>query len=327
MPTALVPIEKLQIGMETVPGTRVAATKVIATEDGGDYTHDITREETGEITGVFVARDDVALVEVAEITVNHVLDFEQVLLPLLSGIKSVTPTGDGPYVWEFEPALSTLETLKSATFEVSYTDGTTRHVEEEFGFGVCRSFEVGLAFNQLATLQAEYFGQAPAASTFTPSLAVPARELLASNKFAVYINDAWADLGDTQISGLVRSASLSVTTGVEPNYTLDGASNLDHTKIRRGMLSAELSLTMEVDAAFATELAKFKAGDLRFYRLAATGSDGRVIQFDVAGRYITSPDYTVDDTMRLADLTLAMRYDPTSAKALRIGVTNGLATF
>lgn len=330
MATALVPIEKLQIGMETTPGENVAATRVIATEGGGDYTHTIEREEVNEISGVFVARDDVALVEIAEISVSHVADFEQILLPLLTGIKEVTGTDTGtggPYLWEFEPDVSTVEDLASATFEISYTDGTTRHLEEEFGFGTCRSFELALAFNSLATLTAEYFGQAPASSTITPALAVEDRELLASNKFAVYIDDTWAGLGTTQISGLIRSATLSVTTGAEPNYTLDGSSSLTHSKIRRGMLSAELSMTMEVDAAFATELAKFKAGDLRFYRLEATGADGRVLEIDVAGRYITSPDYSVDDTMRLADLTLAMRYDPIAAKALRVGVTNLLEVF
>lgn len=331
MATALVPLEKLQVGMEATAGTAVAATRVIASEGGGDYTHEINREEVPEISGVFVARNDVATMEISELSVQHTLDFEQVLLPLLTGIKKVTGVetgvGTGVYVHTFEPDVSTLSDLGSATFEVSYTDGTTRHVQEEFAHGTCRSFEVGLNVNQLATLSADYFGRAPVANTFTPALAVPARELLSSNRFSVYIDDTWAALGTTKVSGLIRSAALSVTTGADPLYTIDGQTNLDHTVNRRGMLSAELSLSMYLDATFAGELAHFKAGDLRFFRLAATGANGRVIQFDVAGRYMTSPDYSADDTMRVADLTLAMRYDPVSAKAFRAVVTNNLATF
>jgi hypothetical protein len=328
MSTALVPFEKLQVGIETVAGTAVPATKVIATEDGGDYTHDITRTEVNEISGVFVARDDVDLVEIATLGVRHVLDFEQVLLPLLTGIESVAGVGTPLVVWTFEPSMAAPADLDTATFEVSYTDGTTRHVEEEFAFGQCRSFNVNLAFNELAMLEAEYFGRAPGASTFTTSLAVPARELIASNRFGVYIDDTWAGLGTTQVSGLVRSATLSMETGVAPNYTLDGQTNIDHTKIRRGRLSGTLALTMEVDAAFAAELAKFKSGALRFFMLKATGADGREISFGLSGRYVTSPDYSVDDTLRLAQIELAVRYDPTSAKAFQAIVkTPSLATF
>lgn len=326
MPTALIPLTKLQFGIESTPGTIVAADTVYIADNGGGFAPIIERNPLDtEVRGVLAIADDFDARGGSELTVESNLDFEQIMLPLDTGLASATPSGAGPYTRTYSPSLTAPNALKSATFEVTYTDGTTKHVEREFGYGHCRSFGIELAFNQPARLSAEFFGQADVASTVTPALAPLTREIARSNAFNVYINDTWLTLGDTEVTaGLVRSASLEVQTGVEPQYGIDSRTALDHEAIQRGMITGTLTLTMAVNSGFTAEMAKWRDGSLRFIRLYAAGSGSRELTIDMAGRY-TGLSFGEDGGLRTAEMTFDLRYDPTSAKMIEVLLVNNVA--
>ncbi|CAB4166849.1 hypothetical protein UFOVP1383_34 [uncultured Caudovirales phage] len=321
-------LEKLQYGIETTPGTLVAADAVMLAEQGGEFTEEIDRVSIDEPRGVLAMVEDSDQRKGSLLSYGGALDFEQVLMPLLCGVKSVSPVNaTGVYTWTVTPGMTAPDTLKAATWEVAYTDGSNKHVELEFGFGTVSKFTIEFAYNQPAKITVEVFGRTRQTSTFTTALAPVAREVIPSNAFGVYIDDAAASYGGTQKSGLIRSGKLEIVTGAAPDYSLNARSDLDMTQLVRGMITGSLSLNMAVDANFATELGKYRDSSLRFVRLKALGTSPRALTFDVSGRYTSPPKYGVDRGLRVAELAMDLRYDGTGGNLLSAVVVNSLSGF
>lgn len=323
-PTALVPLEKLQFGVETTPGTLVAADTIFLAEDGGAWTPEIERQEIDEQRGVLGMVEDVVVRKGSLLSTAGVLDFEQILLPLATGLAELSTAGVGPYTHTVEPSMTNPDTLKAATWEIAYRDGSNKRVEREFGYSQCRRFGIELAFNQPARLTAEYFGRADQTSTNTNSLSALSREVIASNLFNVYIDDSWASLGSNHVTNLVRSATLEIVTGVEPMPAVDSLTDLDYDTIQRGFIGGSLQLTCAVQADATAELAKWRSGDLRFVQLKALGSSSRSLKANLSGRY-SAVSFGRDGNLRTMTLTMPLRYDPTSGKIVGFEVINALA--
>lgn len=326
MAAGVVSLEKLQLGIETTAGTLVAADTVIPVENGGTFEPIIDRQHLDEAQGVRAMVQHLDVSKGSRITYRHSLDYENILFPLNCGLKSDTPTGTGPYVWTINPDPTVVEALNAATFEFRVFDGSTAHLQREVGFGTCESFTIDINANQPAMLEASFFGRKSQASTFTASQTAIAATKIPSNLFTVYIDDSWANLGNTQKSGLVRTARLQVNTGRAPDYTLDGRTDLDMTQLQSGEdISGTFTMSCEYTAAGDTEYDNWEAGesDIEFIRLNAT--DGaKILQIDMAVRY-TSVSFTEEDGLRMLNLTGDLVYDATSTEQINFVITNSVA--
>ena len=327
MAVAAYPLRKVQVGFESAPGTLVAATQQLV----GTFvlTEEIDRHFEENPRGVFVpvTAGGIDIRKGAILTGEQELTYEEILYPLQSGLLlDAVPTGIGPYVWQFLPDWATVNALKALTVEYVIDDGSTQHYEREFGFGICRSFGFDFAFGEIARMRTEYFGRATQSSTFTTSLTpLTGRSPVASNLLKVYVDDTWGGLGGTQVSTLVRSATLDIVTGRDPDYTLDGRSDLDMVGIRTGRATGTLSLVMEHTADAATEIGKWRAGSQRYIQLIVT--DGtKIIQIDFSGVYTSPPVFSQEDDIEIVTMELALEYDTTASEALDITVTNQIAT-
>ena len=161
MANAINNLEKLQYGIEGsgTPGTLVAADTLLLAEQGGEFTDEIERTPIEEPRGVLAMVEDVDVRKGSLLTTTASLDYEShILLALNCGIKLVTPAAGPPKVWTVLPSMTTPDPLNSATFEIAYSDGTTKHVEREFGYGTVRRFSIDFAFNQITKITVEYFG-------------------------------------------------------------------------------------------------------------------------------------------------------------------------
>ena len=243
-------------------------------------------------------------------------------------LKDPAPTAAGapPYAWEFLPNWATVNTLNAITFEYVIDDGSTQHYEREFAFGICRSFGFDFAFGEIARMRTEYFGRATQSGTFTAAKTpLIGRSPVSSNLLTVAIDDAWASLGNAAKSTLVRSATLDVVTGREPDYTLDGRTDQDMVGVRTGRATATLSLVMEHTADAATEIGKWRAGSSRYVQLSVT--DGtKIILIDFSGVYMSPPVFSQEDDIEVVTMELALELDATTSNALDITVTNNIAT-
>ncbi len=330
MATALYPLRLLQLGFEGTPGSIVAATQKLV--GAGFLMPEIEREQEDFPRGVRAVIDSsIDLRKGVVLTHEGNLTFEEILYPLLTGLDDdAAPVGSAPSVWTMAPSLAANATPKSVSAEFVVTDGGTKHYEREAAFLLTRSFEIGMAANAPATLAFEMFGRVEASSTVTGSLTpITGREVVPSNLFKIYIDDTWAGLGGTQKSGLVREGTLSVVTGLEPDYSLDGRADLDHTGFRSGELTGTFSFTMQHNTDAATEVGKWRDGSLRFVQLIAdnggAGATQKIISLRFAARYTAMPEFTQEDGIELLSAEMELRYDPTGAKAIEAIISNQLA--
>ena len=325
-PTGIVALEKAQFGIETTPGTLVAADTVLVCEGGGQYQPMIDRQWIQDNHGLLAPVAYLDVMKGAQFSFRHALDFEQILLPLLTGIQSGTPAGSDPYTWTFLPDPATVEDLKAATLEYSIFDGTTRHLQREAGFGTCSRFAITGGFNQPAMIEYDMFTRAPQTSTFTASQAALTRTLVPSNLFGLFIDTSWANLGTTQKEVILRSFRYEVNTGAAPNYTLDQRTDLDFTGLRRGMILGTVELVLEYGAAGDAEYDAWEAGTNRFISLeVAVGSKTLVLQAHI--ELTENPTFGEADGLRTVTLRGQMCYDATSTNFMNVEVVNALAAF
>lgn len=338
MPTSIVPLSKAQFGIEGTKGTAVAATRLLdanceAAEEQDFYRSDYPR-------GVRAMTGDVGVIVRKGMTFNFDSDLsaEQVLLPLLTGIASVTPTAgttpDTSQKWVFAPSLSSGDpSLKTATLEYVQGDGTTNHYFGKSAYAFTQSFKVDYAFNQVGKLSWVMAGRARQTGAPTASLTTyTGLEGLASNLTAVYLDSAWEDLGTTQLECVVRSASLEVTTGLEPDYTMNGRADLDYCAPKLSQFQTKLSLVMEMDASGAARIADYRANNALFIRLSSTGStitggsEVKTVQFDGAYRFTGEPKRSADGAQVIVTCDLEGYYDMTAGKTFEATVINALSS-
>lgn len=333
MATAIYPLRRAAIGLETDKGTLVAATKNLV--GNGVYIPEITREfETyprgirGNVTG-----GGFAIHKGSTFEFETNLDYEQVLYFLLTGlINDATPDGSGPYTWVFDPTITanSAVSMKTATLEYVIEDGATKHYERESGYGVTSGFVLDLAFNQPAKFTATMFARAEQTSNDTSGLTpISGRANIPSNLFAVYIDDAGGTIGSTAKSLMVRSLTLTVDTGHHPDFTLDGRTDLDFTQVNSQRINVQLQMVLEHAANAATEIGHWRSGNVRLVRIkadngAAAGAN-RQIQFDGAYKYVEPPQFSEENGIELVTMNMTSDYDSTLTKTFAAQVINGIS--
>jgi hypothetical protein len=244
----------------------------------------------------------------------------------------VTGVGAGDdKTWTFVPQLNTgIPTIDTATIEYLRSDGSTNHFYAEAGHAMTSSFGIEWAFNQPAMLSWDMFARTRQSGTPTGALVeYPSREILISNLLAVYLDPVWADLGTTQLTGVMRSTSFECETGFAPNYTMDARADADMTDYQVGILAATLSVTMELDAVSSARLAEYRTNSLVFIRLLQTGTlvdaEARSVQIDGCYRFTGPPSFSEDTQQGLVSFELEAVRDATTDSALEFEVVNGLA--
>lgn len=335
MATATRHFDIAQLGIETVKGTIVPATRQIpcswsVVEEQGFYRSDYPRSvrATRGGAGVIVSRGMTASFETE-------LSPQDILWPLLTGIKgAISPVGaGGDKTWTFSPELNTAAiTIDTASLECVRGDGTTNHYAREFGYGLTSRFGIAWAFNDIAKLTWDMFGRSSQTSIPTGSLTpYTNRQSLVSNLLKVYRDVNWAGLGGTQLTALVRSATLDVNTGLQPDYTLDGRSDLDMTGFKvAGPVAATLNLVLEFNSdGAARSFTDFRANTIEYIRLKNTGATigGGVytVQIDGAYRFTAPPAISTDGDVNLVTCSLEAVYDDTGTKILEFVAVNDLA--
>ena len=329
MATALKPLRLFQIGLESTPGTAVAATQKMI----GDYawTPELDKEFEEFPRGVFypVTGGGVQLRSGSLIQGSGNVTFEELVYMLANALEDPTVTGPGPYVYTFSRAAGTAPhgAIKTLTGEVVEDDGTTKHVEKEFAYGHTASLEISMATNSPTTFTWNIVGRKSADTTMTAALTpVTGRTVIPGNLWALYMDDTWAGLGGTQLLGFLRGFTWTLETGILPDYTGDGRTDLDLTQLMSSITSVRLAVTAELNAAAALELADFDADTIRFIRLLANKSANQQAQFDMAMKHVSPVSISDDEGIRVADFELELEYDPTGGQGIEAVITNDNAT-
>jgi hypothetical protein len=196
----------------------------------------------------------------------------------------VIPTVEaGPlYRWTFTRNPAADPTPHSFTIQRRFSDGMN-NIDQRVAYSMLNQLSISYAENEHLRMSAEGFGRKFESSAITPALTLPAYQIGVSALSTVYINDTWATLGNTQITGEVIGWELTIGTGFFPRATADGRADLDFTMHQMNgeevMLGLKLTLLMDT-ARYATELAAAAAGALRAVRVNVAGSGNRSLTID-----------------------------------------------
>ena len=326
-------LRKIQLGVETTPGTAVAATTIWRGPASGieDLRETVfAQEDVGVIGGV--DRTYVPKLGAQLSFGDTEATFEQLPYILLAGVDgSVSGVQDGAgsdYVWTFNFGTTSQKTPKTYTIEA----GDDQAVEEmEYSF--VTEFSLSGAADEALKVGATWLGRQVSTSTFTGSLSVPSVEEILFNKGKLYIDDSGGTIGSTQKSNTLISASLSITTGFQPVVAADG--ELYFSTVKQIAPEATLELTFEHDGTATAEKSAWRSQTTRLVRLifegSAVGTPGTTYSnltliVDLAGRWEKFAALADSDGNDVVTGTLRARYSSTDSLFGQVVVVNELSS-
>lgn len=346
MPSAIKSASQISIGVETTPGTSVARTRRLMTRSATFRVMEEDEEFLEHMHGV-LARQVLTPVRVrngVEFEVPLELDFENVLLALLAGVKGdVTPTTPGTgeaRLWTFEPLNTATIAPKTYTLEWVESDFTDNWAYLS-PYIFATAFEVTGGETGVPTLTLSMVGRKSASTTKT-TIAIPTLTFKGNLAWKLYLDTTWAGLGTTAKSGQVYGFRYRFSDFLRPEYYLDGRSDLDFAIHEFAPRVADLSVDMVVhpDAGklLPAEITAKDAGDKRFIRLEITGAafsapDGALSRYiRIDGAYRHAPDSMREhgrdrNGNMIVTMHLQSVYDATAARDVRFAVQNNLATY
>jgi hypothetical protein len=328
---ALGTFDQIQIGMESAKGTLVAATRRLIGKGGIKEIQERYYPSYPRGVNTTVGGDGEILMKGTGFTIEQDFTPHDILWPLLTGLKgAVTGVGAVEKVWDFTaPSLTTVPALDSATIECNYNDGATNHLYMEAGYCMAKSMKIDWATNQVAKLSHEWFGRARQTGTPTAALVPYAnRKILVSPAAKFYADTTYAGLGGTQLTGIVRSGSLTTNFFPDADFTLDGRADRDFVTHKMMPLTQTLDLVLEMDSVGAAEYSNWRGATRRFIRIDTDGPTigGSVYRVRAEGSYrILAVETPEDGNTKLVGLKCEAVYDETAAKALGFQITNDLA--
>jgi len=255
-----------QIGREGTAGTAVPATVVFRgpVEDISDDSPVIFPEEqTGTLYPLERSYQPFQAASVKQPVQEAT--WEQFPHILEAGIDAETPTQDGAgtgYIRVYE--------LHAANTPKTYTIETGDSIDvAEMQYSFVQKFTLSGQLNEAVKFSADWVGRQRTDTSFT-SLTAPSVEDMLFNTGKIYINDVSSGFGGTVRTGIWRSFSLDVETGLVPVFTGDGT--LYFVGLKTVAKRATLSLVLEHATYTPTERTAWAARTTRAVRLEFTGS-------------------------------------------------------
>lgn len=320
---------KIQLGLESTPGTPVAATALYrgvgALKDDTEIVY--SEEDIGYIGGA--SRNYIPKIG-GTLTIDSTeATFEQLPYWLEAGIEAETPTQDGTgsdYIYVYNMPTTAVNTTRYYTLEF----GDNQQAEEmEYSF--VSEFTLEGNAGEAWKIGGTWMGRQVTPTTFTGAIALPTVEDIVFQKTKLYIDDEGGTIGTTQKSNTLLSATLSHTTGLVPVWTADG--NLYFSFVKLVTDETILELTFEHDGTAVAEKAKWKAGDARLIRLLIEGSavatpgttySNKTLIIDLAGRYADFEALSDQDGNNIINTSFRVGYSETAALKGKITVVNEL---
>ena len=330
---------RIQTGIETTRGTKVAATRRLLgklTMDP-DITYHRPEDERGSLASFY---RQTKMAQRGKISFEGGATFEQIIdllaMSIKGGVTAVVavaadwPTGTTTVPvaavlavlkkWVFAPNLVTRSNPNAFTFE--YGDNTRQFASP---FCMVENLELSGALDEVMNIRADIFSRYPEIRVWTGSIAQEPVVDIATNNGALFITDTWAKLQATDISSykkadLVSGTNFKLETGLMPVKHMDGT--VEFTNFSEGRRHVELGIEYVSSTDGQTEYDKMYSGDQRAIRLRFTGSDSQFVNFDIVGRYMGAPSFFgAKDGENLFELTLAS-FDDGAAHDFAVTVVN-----
>lgn len=315
-----------QIGVESKPGTAVAANKRLQaiSIEPGIKTEIASFRPMGSKFPVLAALGK----EWTEASISGQAVYTD-LVYLLSSLLSyqaptqITPETGLAYKWSFTPAQSAEDTIKTYTVECGSAVRAGR-----FAYGLVTS--LGLSFGRDdVEVSGSMLGQLyedGVTLTESPTAIEPVPIL--PTQIDVYLDDDVEDLGTTK---LLRSFSAGFEIGDRfgPVWVLNSANDSWAAHVETEP-SATLKLLVEANDVGMSLLSAMRTGAKRFIRIHATGpeieaNNNYELTLDLCGTVTEVSEFSDSDGIYAIEWTFQATYDAEWGKALTVDVVNTLS--
>jgi hypothetical protein len=316
-----------QIGVETVPGTSVAANKLLQAM----HIALATAAEVDMYGPSGQKYDTLSILnrEWSSGDVSGRPTYTEIVYPLSSVLTAAvitTPSGGTTSRdWTFTPSSTAADAPKTFTIEqgqagAGLAEKATYMILREFGLTFSRTGGVEMTGSAIA--RALVTGQT---LTATPT-AIPLIPI-APGQVSVYVDDTSAALGTTKLTRDF-SAEFSIGDRYNPVWPLNAAlSSYDATIESKP--TASLKLTLGNDTVGQGFLTTMRAGSKKFVRVEAIGPVIETtitykLRIDMCCLVSDAPDKGDVDGLSTLDWTFRIAHDPTFGQAMQVVATNTL---
>jgi hypothetical protein len=236
------------------------------------------------------------------------------------GIESVTPTGTTSFTYKYVMPFASTDLVASTDLATYTVEGGDNVAEEEFGFGFVRSMSLTGSAGQALMMSAEIVGRQVESDTFTAGVAIADVEEILFSKGKLYIDNVGTFPATTPISNQLLGMSLSINTGWLPVYTADG--NLYFSFIKQTTPEVTLQITFEHDTTAVAEKAAWRAQTPRIISLLFTGTDGKSLAIDIAGKWASFDVLGEQDGNDIVSGTFVGYYNSTVGGMFQVAIAN-----
>ena len=247
----------------------------------------------------------------------------------LSGIRTVTPSGAGPYTWDFKPTLtSTSNSPKSMTFVVG--DGVQQYL---LNYVLPTEISIKADRSGLTSLSASAFANSIAKNSDALAAGVPTSKMMSGRLWKLYTYATASDwstdiaagtpTGGTQYTYLL-DFDLKLMSGLTNQAYLNGTTSWS-THAETDQIGGDVSFTVTSNSAAVTSWYD-KLGSAQYVRL--TWTDGTYTAHIMAAFQVSDVQPMAGDEDGLTTMTVSgkLAYDSTAAAVWRIVVVSDLAT-
>lgn len=314
----------MQIGVETTPGTAVAASKLLQSMSLAPTPNISTRAHRPH--GKKYPTIQTVGKDWSEGDIEGIPTYDELAYVFSSifGAATITTPGDAPTArtWTFNPATSVEDVPKTFTIEVGsavrahrvayglFTEAEIEFNREEVNLGgsfVAQNLQDGVTLT--------------AAPTELPNVPI------LGSQMDVFMDTTSAGLGTTKLTR-VLGGTWNVSDKYNPFWVVDSskASYAGHVETEPG---ANLELTVEADAEGQGFLTNLRSGATRFVRLQAQGAiiggaTRYLMQIDMAMKVMEPSDFSDEDGVYATGYTLRAFHDATWGKAITAKLVNTL---
>lgn len=264
---------KIQYGRESTKGTAVAATARFPGTIQVPPDRKPVFPEAALGLRVRSARSAIRqiLVDGATLTMQEAV-FQKLPWLFGLGLKGITTVaspvtvGQSDYLWDFTHSLTAANAPDSATIE--FGDDTQAY---EIEYCMARRYKIDIKVGEDASvaIETEIFGRQITPTTFTNSIANATLTDIIANLSRIWIDSAWASLGTTEKTGLMRECSIEILTGVHPKFNAQNTKTF--SSYGESFLDCRATFTFEGNSDADAQFDLFQAGTPAAIRVGCFG--------------------------------------------------------
>ena len=316
--------QTVQLGVESTPGTSVAANKLLQSmsiEPAIRFAANSFRPAGTKFPTVVAPNQEWITAKLSGAPV-----YDELIYPLSSVLAYAAPVQQGAttaYKWTFAPAYNAADTVK--TFTVEQGSSVRAH---KFTYGLVSAFGISVARDGVE-LDGEMLGKALTDSiTMTAAPTTLPLVPILPTQFDVYVASSYAGLAGASPLTRVISAEWKVSDRFGPVWALASANGTSFAATVETEPKVECKLKMQADAEGMAQLTNLRAGSSIFLRLKAVGAliastYYYTFQIDTATKIVEEPsEFSDEDGVFAVEWNLTGVYDATWGKATQIELTN-----